>query len=86
MALGPISSLGAVPAPPVSSPRDVTNAQRAFFQAALGQATPMAAAPAVAEPTARAAPAPEPPKVEATAKAEAPKAAYRPGSLLDIKI
>ena len=84
MALGPISSIGAAPAPPVSPSRDVTNAQRAFFQAALDQAAPVAAAPVVAAPTARAAPEPELPKVEATA--EAPKAAYRPGSLLDIKI
>ena len=86
MALGPISSLGAAPAPPISPSRDVTNAQRAFFQAALGQAAPVAA---VAAPVAPRAQAPEPPKAEATraeATAEAPKTAYRPGSLLDVRI
>ncbi len=78
MALGPISNLGA-PAPQPSPARDVSSAQRAFFQAALGQAAPVAA---VAAPIAQ--PAPEPPKP--AAPTEAPKRAYRPGSLLDVRI
>ena len=86
MALGPISGIGAVPAPQISPSRAVTDAQRAFFQAALGQAAPVETAPvaAVEPPTAQRAPAAEPPKAEAAA--EAPKAAYRPGSLLDVRI
>ena len=86
MALGPISSIGAVPAPPLSPSRAVTNAQRAFFEAALGQAAPVAITPVAAAepPMAQRAPAAEPPKAEAPA--EAPKAAYRPGSLLDVRI
>jgi hypothetical protein len=85
MALGPISNLG-VPAPQPAQGRDVTNAQRAFFQTALGQATPVA----------QVAPA-EPPKAQATAtqsaeparpaaQTETPRTTYRPGSLLDIRI
>ena len=79
MALGPISHPGA-PSQPAPA-RDVTRAQRAFFQAALTAAEPAAA---VEAPAAEPSPAPEPPK--AAAPAEAPKAAYRPGSLLDIRI
>ena len=80
MALGPISNLGAPP-PPAPS-RDVTNAQRAFFQAALAQSSPVAAvAPPTPQPLA-AAPLPQ----KAAAPAEPPKDAYRPGSLLDIRI
>ena len=86
MALGPISSIAAAPAPPLSPSRDVTNVQRAFFEAALGQAPLVAAAPvaAVERPTAQRSLAAEPPKAESAA--EAPKAAYRPGSLLDVRI
>jgi hypothetical protein len=81
MALGPISGIGAQPPQP-SPTRDVSGAQRAFFQAALAQATPVggvtpgAAGPAEAAKLQKPAAAPE----------EAPKAAYRPGSLLDVKI
>ena len=84
MALGPISSIGAAPAPQISPSRTVTDAQRAFFQAALGQAAPVVAPVAAVEaPAPLRAQAPEPPKPQAT---EAPKPAYRPGSLLDIRI
>ncbi len=79
MALGPISSVGAPPQP--APARDVTTAQRAFFQAALTGATPVAA---VEAPASLAVSTPEPPKT--AAPAEAPKAVYRPGSLLDIRI
>ncbi len=82
MALGPISSIPA--APPGPSPaRGVTDAQRAFFQAALGKAAPIAA---IAAPKPRPAPAPEAAKPAAAAPADTPKAAYRPGSLLDVTI
>jgi hypothetical protein len=82
MALGPISGIGA-PAPQPSPARDVTPAQRAFFQAALSQAAPVAA---VEAPTVRHAAAYAAEPVTPAAPAETPKAAYRPGSLLDIKI
>jgi len=82
MALGPISSIPAAPLAP-SSARDVTSAQQAFFQAALGKAAPIAAIDA---PEPRPAPAPQPAKPATAAAAEAPKAAYRPGSLLDVTI
>ena len=82
MALGPISSPGA-PTPPPAPSRDVTVAQRAFFQAALGQPAPVAA-PAPAAP--RPAPTPVPQSQPPAAPAAAPKAAYRPGSRLDIRI
>ncbi len=80
MALGPISGIGA-PAPQASPARDVTPAQRAFFQAALSPAAPAAA---VEPRAAQAAAAPEPSRPAPST--EAPKPAYRPGSLLDIKI
>ncbi len=80
MALGPISNLGAPPQPAPS--RDVSNAQRAFFQAALAQASPLAV---IEAPTPQPPPA-APASQKAAAPAEAPKAAYRPGSLLDIRI
>jgi len=79
MALGPVSNLGAG-APP-SPARDVTNAQRAFFQAALSK---VEAAPAIEPPRPQLAAAPQPPA--AAAPTEAPKPQYRPGSLLDITI
>ena len=80
MALGPLTSIGAAPSAP-SGARDVTSAQRAFFQAALTQVAPVAPrAPMAAVP----APPPEPAKPAAAA--EAPKSGYRPGSLLDLKI
>lgn len=83
MALGPLSSIPA--APPQAAPaRDVTRAQRAFFQAALGQAAGVSAA----APAAAAAPEPvrAPAPAQPTPAETAPKSAYRPGSLLDIKI
>jgi hypothetical protein len=81
MALGPISSLGA-PVQPAPA-RDVTNAQRAFFQAALGKAEPMAA---IETATPQLAVAPEPEPAKAAAQADAPKTGYRPGSLLDLRV
>ena len=82
MALGPLSSLPAVtPAP--SQSRDVTGAQRAFFQAALSQAAPMSAIE-TATPQPAAPRTPEPAK--AAQPSDAPKTGYRPGSLLDIRI
>ena len=79
MALGPISSIGAPPQP--APARDIATAQRAFFQAALTGAAPVAA---VEAPTPQPAPAPELPRT--ASPTEAPKVAYRPGSLLDIRI
>ena len=82
MALGPVSNLPA--APPAPSPaRGVTDAQRAFFQAALSQPAAMAAidSPEPGRPS-----APEPPKATAATPADAPRTDYRPGSLLDIRI
>ena len=82
MALGPVSNLPA--APPAPSPgRGVTDAQRAFFQAALGQPMPVTAVEAIApQPLS----VPEPPKAAAATPADAPRTGYRPGSLLDIRI
>ena len=82
MALGPLSSIpSTLPAP--SQARDVTNAQRAFFQAALSQAAPIAAIEtATPQPTAPRAPEP----AKTAQPADAPKTGYRPGSLLDIRI
>jgi hypothetical protein len=77
MALGPISP-GSIPTPQTAPTRDVSAAQRAFFQAALDR---VQAAP---EPVSMPTPAAEPP-----AKASEPSApanAYRPGKLLDIKV
>ncbi len=71
MALGPITPPSAQPPPT----RDVGAAQRAFFQAAVGQAQ----APA----------APVQPQASAAAQADAPEdtaRSYRPGKLLDIKV
>lgn len=72
-----LSRLPAItPQPPASAPasRDVKAAQRAFFQAALGQ---VEAAPA----------APPPPEKVASAPAEAPQdRILRPGSLVDIRV
>ncbi|HEY5411839.1 MAG TPA: hypothetical protein VIJ94_14040 [Caulobacteraceae bacterium] len=82
MALGPLSNIPA--APPAPSPtRNVTGAQRAFFEAALGKLEAAAAYPPPVAPTAPVAEAPQP---EAAALADAPKAAYRPGSLLDVRV
>jgi hypothetical protein len=57
-------------------------AQRAFFQAALREATPTTAVTPAPLSTAAQQSAP----AAATAAADAPKPAYRPGALLDIKI
>ena len=84
MALGPISSIPAAPLAP-SPARDVTSAQQAFFQAALGKAAPIAAIDAP-EPRPAPAPAPQAAKPATAAAVDAPKAAYRPGSLLDVTI
>jgi hypothetical protein len=75
MALGPISA----PLTPVqpAPTRDVGAAQRAFFQAALGQAP----APAVVAPSP---PAQAAPMAKAD-PSEDPRN-YRPGKLLDIKV
>ena len=82
MALGPISSHGATP--PSAPARDTSGAQRAFFQAALAKAEPMAAIEAATPRPAATPPAAEPAK--AAAPADAPKTGYRPGSLLDVRI
>jgi hypothetical protein len=81
MALGPVSSLGA-PTQPAPA-RDAGAAQRAFFQAALAKAEPMAA---IETATPQPAPAPAPEPVRPSAPTETPKAGYRPGSLLDVRI
>jgi len=65
--------------PPPSPARDVPNARQAFFQAALNKLETVAAAPSPSLPAAES-PAP------VAAPAETPKSAYRPGSLLDIRI
>jgi hypothetical protein len=80
MALGPIST-NSIPTPQPAPARDVSAAQRAFFQAALNrvQAAPEAA-PAAAP---AAAPTVEPAKAS---EPSAPANAYRPGKLLDIKV
>jgi len=84
MALSPLPLIPAAPSAP-STARGVTDAQRAFFQAALGQAAPMAAIDAPeTRPTPALAQTPEPAK--AAAPADAPKTGYRPGSLLDVRI
>ena len=85
MALGPISNLGAPPPQP-SPARDVTNAQRAFFQAALGQSASVTQAAAVEPPRTQAAPVVAPEPAKPAAQVEAPRATYRPGSLLDVRI
>jgi len=82
MALSPLPLIPAAPSAP-SAARGVTDAQRAFFQAALGQAAPMVAIDA---PETRPAPAPTPEPAMAAAPADAPKTGYRPGSLLDVRI
>lgn len=67
---------------PTTPARDVRRAQQAFFQAALGkvQGAPAAGSPSVS-------PATSPAQASAPAQAGSePKAGYRPGSLLDIKI
>ncbi len=77
MAIGPMPRIAS--APPPTPARDVPNAQRAFFQAALNKLEAVAAAPPPSLPAA------EPPKSIA-APSDAPKSAYRPGSLLDVRI
>ena len=80
MAIDPLTNAAAPTVQPIPR-RDVTAAQRAFFQAALNQAG------AVADPapvTASAASEPQP-----AAKAPAapnPLQGYRPGRLLDIRV
>jgi hypothetical protein len=84
MALGPLSNIPA--APPQAAPaRDVSRAQRAFFQAALGQ-TAGVAAPAPAAPSAAAPREPVRAPVQSASTEPAPRSSYRPGTLLDIKI
>ena len=80
MALGPVSNLPVAPQAP-SSARDVTPAQRAFFQAALTEVAPMAAIE-----TAAPRPAPPPEPARPAPATDAPKTGYKPGSLLDIRI
>ena len=82
MALGPVSN-HVTPLPAPTPSRDAAGAQRAFFQAALGQAAPVAGVTPVSAQTA---PASQPQPPRASAPADAPKPAYRPGSLLDIRI
>lgn len=79
--------------PPIRTPEPPRNpaatgdsaklaAQRAFFQAALGQAAPAAAPQKISEPSAArvsAAKMPDP-------TAEKPQKILRPGSLLDIRV
>jgi hypothetical protein len=85
MALGPISN---VPRPiPQVPDRDVSEARRAFFQAALGQA-PAVQPPIQAVAPQSAAPQSVAPRIEApkAAAEPAPSPRYRPGSLIDIKV
>ena len=80
MAVGPISHPQLPAIQPVPS-RDVGAAQKAFFQAALGQVQ-AASAPAIAAPAQATAARP-------AAKAEEqpdPTRGYRPGRLLDITV
>ena len=85
MALPPISS---TPVPQVRTGESTAAraAQRAFFNAALGNA----GAPAVAQPVAAVAPAAPPrvatAQVQAQAETAQPTRAYRPGSRLDIRV
>ena len=69
------------------------SAQRAFFDAAMGRATPPVApqAPAATTHAAFFAPAPAPrhqvrPEIRPDPSAEAPAKLLRPGSLLDIRV
>ena len=82
MALGPISAPGVAPQP--APARDVSNAQRAFFQAALAKAEPMAAIEAATPQPAQVQTPPAPAKPAPST--ESPKTGYRPGSLLDVRI
>ena len=77
MAIERLPTVGAPPAPPQPA-RDTQALQRAFFQAALRQASAPEAAPPVA-PAAAPKPAPE------SDAGEQPRG-YRPGSLLDIRV
>jgi len=81
MAIDPLINGAAQPVQPIPR-RDVTAAQRAFFQAALNQAG------AVADPApVTAAAAAEPSQPAARAPAEpVPLQGYRPGKLLDIRV
>jgi hypothetical protein len=76
MALGPISS-APVPSPQSAPTRDVSAAQRAFFQAALAQVQ------GVEQPAPAAAAVQPEPKSEPAAETAR---GYRPGRLLDIKV
>ncbi len=87
MAVSGLPSVNPRAIQPQTVNRDVSAAQRAFFQAALARtgaaslaaaSEPAAATPLQAPAPARAAVAPEP--------AAEPARHYRPGSLLDIKI
>ena len=79
MAIERLPTVGAPPAQPQPA-RDTQALQRAFFQAALKQASAPEAAPSAA-PTA----APKPAAAPEADASEQPRG-YRPGSLLDIRV
>ena len=82
MALGPISP-APVPPPQSAHARDMSSAQRAFFQAALERVQAAAQpAPAATSPAAPS-PAHSEPKPERAAESTG---GYRPGKLLDIRV
>jgi hypothetical protein len=77
MALDPLPRIASLPSP--TPAREVSDAQRAFFQAALNKLETVAAAPPPSLPAAES-------PASVAAPADTPKSAYRPGSLLDIRI
>jgi len=73
------------PSAPVRTTAEAKAAQRAFFQQALGDATPVRAAPAAATPSAPQA-AQTVREVRRPIPEEPPARVMRPGSFVDIKV
>ena len=81
----PVVSSQPTSSAPVRSTAEARAAQRAFFQQALGDATPVRAAPVVTAPsTAQAAQAVR--EVRRPIPEEPPARVMRPGSFVDIKV